>query len=163
MIKAIEKADRILAGTKRAIRLFSHLHPVNADFWKRAYLTGGARPEPAFEYGPVGFSADELTRRLDELPLDEFPDSKLAGLYFDAARFLKGTISMLEARGSDEFRQISGELFGEPSGKLAAECSRFVLGAPEDAKEPLIGPKAAAERLKRYIAEYSKKYPGFSG
>lgn len=128
--------DHTLAMLSGSVRFILDVTPVDADA-QRAEFVAGTVEEPHFTYRDLESDPDVLEAQLDHAPVDAVQDPTLAELLRGKDRELRLQLEMLRARGTDDFRQLSVELYGAvgPSLRQRAEDLVDRLEVPDDPVE----------------------------
>ncbi|RIK16278.1 MAG: DUF1704 domain-containing protein [Acidobacteria bacterium] len=103
------------------IRFILDVTPVDAEE-QRAQFLAGTVEEPVFSYREPDADPDVVDAQLDQLALDQVSDPTLADLLRGKHREMKLQLEMLRARGTDDFRQLSVELYGAVGPTLRAQA-----------------------------------------
>ena len=114
--------DHTLALLSSGVRFILDVTPVDADDHRADFLAGTVH-EPPFTYRDLEADPDVLEAQLDHAPVDVVEDPTLADLLRGKQRELRLQLEMLRARGTEDFRQLSVELYGAvgPTLRRAAE------------------------------------------
>ncbi|HEX6071263.1 MAG TPA: tyrosine/phenylalanine carboxypeptidase domain-containing protein [Longimicrobiaceae bacterium] len=161
------QADRELSSIERAFEMLLLTSPVNEDQAWRQFRDEGYEKNPTFHYRLLPVDPDLLKRRLFQVPLEEIDDPALASLFQDKRRELDAQLSMLDDRGSPEFRYGSMRLYGavdEPLLGAATSLLAAVSPAPPS-REPKPRWVDAAEfraRAEQEFAHYAERHSGIT-
>ena len=130
--------DHALAQLSETFRFLLDVTPVDAEDVKKRFLDG-AVPDPVFTYRELETDPAVVRRMLDEVAVTSVEDPTLGQLLRAKHREMEIQLDMLEARGSDDFLQLSIELYGAVSPKLRdqAESVLAAVTAGEPAGDPL--------------------------
>ncbi len=113
---AIEQQLAWLSGN---IRFLLEVTPVNANEARDRYLAGDV-DEPEFEYRDLTIDLDVANCALANVPVDAVSNPTLRALLERKVREMRLQLQMLAARGTDEFRELSVQLFGPVRDDLLA-------------------------------------------
>ena len=117
--------DHTLAMLSGGIRFLLDITPVDADEQRADFLAGTAEA-PEFTYRELDVDPDVFQAQLDHVPLDRVQDPTLADLLRDKHREMKLQLEMLRARDTDDFRQLSVELYGAVGPTLRGQAEDLV-------------------------------------
>jgi uncharacterized protein (TIGR02421 family) len=125
--------DRELADTASSIRFLLDVTPVNLIEARRSFLSDGATPE--FVYGPLADDPAVTETRLDAIAIDSVEDTALAQILTSKRRELELQLQMLRSRGSDQFLELSLQLYGPVSPALLGEAEALLAQVPPPQRE----------------------------
>jgi uncharacterized protein (TIGR02421 family) len=117
--------DHTLALLSEGTRFVLDVTPVDADT-QRADFVAGTLAEPAFTYRDLEADPDVVEAQLDHAPVERVEDPTLAELLRGKQREMRLQLEMLRARGTDDFRQLSVELYGAVGPTLRARAQDLV-------------------------------------
>ncbi|SDL08966.1 flavohemoglobin expression-modulating QEGLA motif protein [Tessaracoccus oleiagri] len=103
--------DQQLAGLSGSVRFLLEITPLNADEARHRFLSGEEK-EPRFEYRDLSVDPDVAEAALDRIDVGAVEDTTLGHLLRAKHREMKLQLDMLRTRGTDDFRQLSVELYG---------------------------------------------------
>lgn len=130
--------DHELAQLSQSFRFLLDITPVDADE-KKADFLAGADPAPEFTYRELETDPEVARTMLSDIDLAAVEDPTLAHLLRAKHREMELQLDMLEARGTDDFLQLSIELYGgvSPALRTQAEEVLAAITATEPAQDPL--------------------------
>lgn len=130
--------DHALAQLSQSFRFLLDITPVDADDVKGSFLAG-ADPDPVFTYRELESDPDVARTMLQGIDVAAVEDPTLGHLLRAKHREMELQLDMLEARGSDDFLQLSIELYGgvSPALRTQAEDMLRAITHTEPAAEPL--------------------------
>lgn len=117
--------DHTLAMLSATVRFILDVTPVDADEHRADFLAGTLE-EPPFTYRELEADPDVLEAQLDHAPVDQVGDATLAELLRGKEREMRLQLEMLRSRGTDDFRQLSVELYGAVGPTLRARAEQLV-------------------------------------
>lgn len=117
--------DHTLAMLSGGIRFLLDITPVDADDQRAEFLAGTVE-EPDFHYRELDVDPDVFSAQLDHVALDKVQDPTLADLLRNKHREMKLQLEMLRARDTEDFRQLSVELYGAVGPTLRAQAEDLV-------------------------------------
>ena len=146
--------DHTLAQLSESFRFILELTPIDAEDVKLAFF-GGEQVEPVFSYRDLEFDPGVACQMLDDIDLSVVQDTTLGHLLRAKHRELGLQLDMLQARESDDFLQLSIELYGGASPQLRDQAEALLAtvtqtepaGDPMDAEEFL---ELAEAEIRRY-------------
>lgn len=103
--------DHTLAMLSDSMRFLLDITPVNSDGEKQRFIEG-THEEPTFIYRDLETDPAIQAAQIAQVALGEVEDSTVGKLLQSKRRELSLQIDMLRARGTDDFRQLSAELYG---------------------------------------------------
>ena len=121
--------DHSLAQMSRSMRFLLDVTPVNSDEIKADFVAGRVS-EPHFEYRPIESDPEVLKQVVANIDVASVQDATLASLLRGKHRELTLQLDMLLARDTDDFRQLSTELYGGASPRLREQAEEILQGVP---------------------------------
>ena len=146
--------DRELADTAASIRFLLDVTPVNLIEARRKFLSDGATPE--FVYGPLVDDPTVVETRLAAIDIDAVEDPSLARILTSKRRELELQLQMLRCRGSDQFLELSLQLYGPVSPALLGEAEALLAQVPVPVPES--GDRVDARALARLAEAELDRY-----
>jgi uncharacterized protein (TIGR02421 family) len=123
--------DRELADTASSIRFLLDVTPVNLIEARREFRSDGVTPE--FVYGPLADDPAVIETRLEAVAIDSVEDPALARIMTSKRRELELQLQMLRCRGSDQFLELSLQLYGPVTPALLGEAEALLAQVPPPA------------------------------
>ena len=117
--------DHLLTQISEGVRFLLDVTPVDAHDAREAFL-GGAPEEPEFTYRDLETDPDVLDAELDLVDLGTVEDHTLGELLRSKHREVRLQLEMLRARGSDDFRALSIELYGAVGPSLRRQAQTLM-------------------------------------
>jgi len=106
------QADHELAEISERMSFLLRTTPVNAtQEWKR-FKKNKFQEKPAFNYRLIALDPEQEKRKLYHLPIDKVDDPTLSFILRDKRLEIEKQLTMLEERGTDNFRFIGESLYG---------------------------------------------------
>lgn len=121
--------DHQLAQFAESIRFLLEITPIDADEVRDRFLSGD-EPDPTFAYRDLQVDPDVAVATLDAIDVGSVEDPTLSHLLRSKHRELKLQVEMLRARQTEDFLQLSVELYGGVSSQLL-EVSEHLLATLE--------------------------------
>ena len=130
--------DHELAQLSQSFRFLLDITPVDADEKKDDFLAGKDRA-PVFTYRNLETDPEVVRTMLADIDLAAVEDATLAHLLRSKHREMELQLDMLEARETDDFLQLSIELYGGVSPALRAQAEEVlaVVTSTEPAADAL--------------------------
>lgn len=130
--------DHALAQLSQSFRFLLDITPVDADDVKASFLAG-ADPDPVFTYRELETDPEVVRTMLQDIDVAAVEDATLGHLLRAKHREMELQLDMLEARESDDFLQLSIELYGgvSPALRTQAEDMLRAITVTEPAADPL--------------------------
>lgn len=142
--------DHALAQASQTFRFLLDITPVDADDVKDGFLAG-REPEPDFTYRELETDPEVVRAMLGDIDVASVEDATLGHLLRAKHRELELQLDMLEARESDDFLQLSIELYGGVSPALRRQAETLLATVTET--EPAGESLDAEEFLEVALAE----------
>ncbi|QCW99986.1 DUF1704 domain-containing protein [Aggregatimonas sangjinii] len=156
------KADRELATISEGMSFLLRTTPVNSTSEWRKFEKNGFSKNPSFNYRLITIDPEKKKRKLYDIPLDKVEDPTLAFILRDKRLEIEKQLTMLEERGTDNFRFIGESLYG----KIAPEvlhAGRKILEKHPTGEDPEVLKKfdchQFAERAKDEMDYYQSQFP----
>lgn len=127
-------ADHTLAMLSEGVRFLLDVTPVDAQEVGAEFLAGTV-DEPTFTYRELEVDPDVLEAQLDQVDVASVHDHTLGELLRSKHREMKLQLEMLRARGSDDFRALSVELFGAVGPTLRHQAETLVTALPDSPRQ----------------------------
>lgn len=106
------QADQELAEISERMSFLLRTTPVNATHeWER-FKENKFQEKPAFNYRLIALDPEQEKRKLYQLPIDKVDDPTLSFILRDKRLEIEKQLTMLEERGTDNFRFIGESLYG---------------------------------------------------
>jgi uncharacterized protein (TIGR02421 family) len=134
--------DRELADTAASIRFLLDVTPVNLIEARHRFRSDGATPE--FVYGPLADDPVVTKTRLEAIEIDSVEDDALGRILTAKRRELELQLQMLRCRGSEQFLELSLQLYGPVSPALLGEAEALLAQVPPPERESEGGIDATA-------------------
>jgi uncharacterized protein (TIGR02421 family) len=151
--------DHSLAQMSASMRFLLDVTPTNADDVKRAFLAGDVG-EPDFAYRPLDADPEVLQQVLANIDVGAVEDPTLGHLLRAKHREMGLQLEMLRARGSDEFRQLSIELYGGSAPALGEQAEKVLRDVPvPEARSDALDAEAFLALAEEELAYYRELDP----
>ena len=118
MVKAVWRADRLLADCSESFDFLLQVTPVNAERAWSQFQKNRFEKAPTFRYRPLPVDPIQLKRKLYETPVERVEDPALALLLREKLDELDRQITMLVDINTPRFVQGSVQLFGDVEDSL---------------------------------------------
>ena len=133
--KVTLKADSDLAKISEGMSFLLRTTPVNSTGeWRKFEKSNFSKP-PAFNYRLITIDPELKKRKLYELPIDQVEDPTLAFILRDKRLEIEKQLTMLEERGTDNFRHIGASIYGNVENHVSIAAQNILLKFPEG-KDP---------------------------
>lgn len=107
-----KKADRELAKISEGMSFLLRTTPVNSTSQWRKFEKKKYKEPPAFNYRLIALDPELKKRKLYDLPIDKVEDPTISYILRDKRLEIEKQLTMLEERGTDNFRYIGESLYG---------------------------------------------------
>lgn len=105
-------ADSVLADINEGMSFLLRTTPVNSTQEWEKFKENDFKEEPSFNYRLVALDPEQEKRRLYDIPIEKVDDPTLAYILRDKRLEIEKQLTMLEERGTDNFRFIGESLYG---------------------------------------------------
>jgi len=168
-IDVVSRADRSIDEVAASFDFLLAVTPINADAAWRDFEASRFERTPQLLYRPLTLQADVQKRKLFSIDFDHFEDPVLFELYREKQQELDLQLSMLSARETPRFVEISRALYGpvEPALLCAARdvLARTEAAGSGPANHDVLNTNADCYFLegaaRSMIAAYRRQYEGF--
>lgn len=117
--------DHALAQMSGSMRFLLDVTPVDSDDVRARFVEGDVH-EPDFTYRELEADPEVLQQVVANIDVTSVEDPTLASLLRGKHRELTLQLDMLRARGSEDFRSLSIELYGSASPALRAQAEHIL-------------------------------------
>jgi len=124
--------ERAIARVAESFRFVLDVTPVNVEEQRRAFLSNGVH-EPRFLYRDLEADPAVLAAELAAVDLDSVADAGVRSLLVAKHREVELQLEMLRARGTEDFRALSRQLYGAPEAGLTREAEAILAAVPQPA------------------------------
>ena len=154
--------DHQLADATSSIRFLLDVTPVNLIEARNTFLSEGTTPE--FVYGPLADDPAVIETRLAAIAIEAVEDAALAGIVASKRHELELQLRMLRCRGSEEFLELSVQLYGPVSPALVGEAEALLTQVPPPRTEggDRLEATAFARLAEAELALYRAVHPDLS-
>ena len=168
-IDVVRRADRSIDDVSASFDFLLAVTPINADAaWREFEASRFERP-PELLYRPLTLQADVEKRKLFSIDFDHFEDPVLFELYSEKQQELDLQLSMISARDTPRFVEISRALYGpvEPAllsaaTDILARTERAGSGrGRQDVADTNVDCYFLETAARSMIAVYRRQYPSF--
>lgn len=106
------EADKTLASISENMSFLMRTTPVNSTQEWEKFKKNDYSITPDYNYRLIALDPEQEKRRLYEIPLEKVDDPTLASILRDKRFEIEKQLTMLEERGTDNFRYTSESLYG---------------------------------------------------
>jgi len=156
------EADSELAEISEGMSFLLRTTPVNSSQEWENFKENNFSKTPAFNYRLISLDPEKEKKRLYEIPINKVDDPTLAYIFRDKRLEIEKQLTMLEERGTDNFRFIGESLFGAIEPKVLDGANSILTKYPEgDSKESTerINCYDFASHAQKEIDYYQEKFP----
>lgn len=144
------ETDRHLCKIINQIKFLSYFRPVNFIEEAQRFILDKSY-NPHFKYKEYG---DDLSQIKQDLKKIKYDDSDLGRLFKNKIKELEGHLSLIERRGSNDFTELSKQVFGTPTEEDCKNINSIIrIKSPKSSKE-----KVSSEELKKIFEDQLHKY-----
>lgn len=168
-IDVVRRADRSIDDVSASFDFVLAVTPINADGAWREFQASRFERSPELLYRPLTMRVDVEKRKLFSIDFDHFEDPVLFELYSEKQKELDLQLSMLSARGTPRFVEISRALYGPVEPALLG-AARDILAKTEtagsgrgrhDVLDSNVDCYFLESAARSMIAAYRRQYQGF--
>lgn len=127
----ILKADSELAKISESMSFLLRTTPVNSTSEWKKFKKNNFTKVPAFNYRLISLDPEKKKRQLYDLPIDQIEDPTIAFILRDKRLEIEKQLTMLEERGTDNFRFIGESLYGKIEAPVLAAAKSILKQYPE--------------------------------
>ena len=167
-IDVVRRADRSIDDVAASFDFLLAVTPINADAAWREFEASGFEHAPQLLYRPLTLQPDLEKRKLFSIDFGHFEDPVLCELYRQKQQELDLQLSMLSARDTPRFVEISRALYGPVKPALLCVAQDILVETEtgsgrekheaSDTNVDCIFLESAARSM---IASYRRQYQGF--
>ena len=107
------KTDRKLAKISEGMSFLLRVTPVNSTSEWKKFKKNNFTKTPSFNYRLIALDPEKKKRNLYNLPIDQIHDPTISFILRDKRLEIEKQLTMLEERGTDNFRFIGESLYGK--------------------------------------------------
>ena len=158
-----KRADRKLAKISDGMSFLLRTTPVNSTSEWQSFKKNEFKKEPSFNYRLIPLDPEKKKRELYDLPIDKVEDPTLAFILRDKRLEIEKQLTMLEERGTDNFRFIGESIYGKIENHVLESASAILRqypksSNPENIRRLNCHEFAACAQLE--IDYYQDRFPG---
>lgn len=152
--------DQQLSQLSERMRFLLEITPVDADVARERFLAG-EEEEPRFTYRELSVEPDVADAALERVDVGAVEDTTLGHLLRAKHREMQLQVDMLRNRGTDDFRQLSVEVYGAVDSRLLETAEDILLHVevPEEHDRPRLDAEAFLELAEQEIEAYREIDP----
>ncbi|WP_373518000.1 flavohemoglobin expression-modulating QEGLA motif protein [Pricia sp.] len=156
------KADAELAKISEGMKFLLRTTPVNSTpEWKK-FKKNNFLKTPSFNYRLIALDPEKKKRELYALPIDQVTDPTISFILRDKRLEIEKQLTMLEERGTDNFRFIGESLYGKIEDHIIEAALAILKQYPkgDDRKDMRrFNCHEFAEQAKQDMAYYQERFP----
>ena len=156
------KADKELAEISEGMSFLLRTTPVNSnEEWKK-FKENDFKKKPSFTYRLIAIDPELEKRKLYNIPIDEVDDPTIAFILRGKRLEIEKQLTMLEERGTKNFRFVGESLYGVIKKDVLNEAKNILKTFPK--REKLNSKKRFnchefAEHAQKELDYYNEKFP----
>lgn len=160
--KITRKADSDLAKISEGMSFLLRTTPVNSTSeWEKFQKKGFKKP-PVFKYRLITLDPELKKRKLYDIPIEQVEDPTLAFILRDKRLEIEKQLTMLEERGTPNFRYIGESVYGDVAPDTLAAAMAILHKYP-DGNAPgtyeRVGCYEFAEKAQPVMDYYQEQFP----
>ena len=132
--KTTLKIDGDLAKISEGMSFLLRTTPVNSTSEWRKFKKSNFTKLPSFNYRLITIDPELKKRKLYELPIDKIEDPTLAFIFRDKRLEIEKKLTMLEERGTDNFRHTGISVYGKVD-EYVSSAAHTILDQLEDGND----------------------------
>ena len=160
-IDAVSRADKAIDDVAQSFDFLLAVTPINARAAWNEFKESGFERTPTLLYRPLTMAVDQQKKRLFSVALDHFEDPVLTTLYREKQQELDLQLSLLAARETPRFVELSRALYG-PVEQALLKAANAILDGTKSEKGKGPGEDADVVFLERRAKAMIKDYAGAS-
>ena len=156
------EADKTLAEISEKMSFLLRTTPVNSDEEWVKFKKNKYKEEPAFNYRLIALDPEQEKRRLYDIPIELIEDPTIAFILRDKRLEIEKQLTMLEERGTYNFRYVGQSLYGKIEAGVSAMALAILDKYPsgvKKAKMQRLNAFGFAEQAQLEIDYYQEKFP----
>lgn len=160
--KVTLKADDELAKISEDMSFLLRITPVNSTSEWKKFKKNNFRKAPSFNYRLIALDPEKKKRKLYDLPIDQVEDPTISFILRDKRLEIEKQLTMLEERGTDNFRFIGESLYGKIEDNVIEAAGAILKQYPngDDRKNMRrFDCHEFAERAKQEMDYYQEQFP----
>jgi uncharacterized protein (TIGR02421 family) len=161
--RVVWRIDKQLTAISDQFQFLLLVTPVNKNEAWEEFRKAGYNKAPTFHYRLMPVDADQLKRRLYNIPVEKVDDPTLAFLFRDKRHELDKMLTMLADRNTPNFLYSSMQLYGGVDDQLLKVAEGILAAIPEPtrgANAGLIPVPEFAAMAEQEIAFLKEQYKG---
>ncbi len=155
-------SDRQLAILSEGMSFLLRTTPVNSTSEWKKFQKSNFSKEPSFNYRLISLDPELQKRKLYDIPIDRVEDPTLAFILRDKRLEIEKQLTMLEERGTDNFRFIGESLYGRIGENVITGAREILEAFPTpEVIEPVnkFNCHEFAEKAWEEIDYYQRQFP----
>ncbi|WP_142786457.1 flavohemoglobin expression-modulating QEGLA motif protein [Changchengzhania lutea] len=156
------KADRELAEINEGMSFLLRATPVNSnEEWKR-FRDNNFKETPSFKYRLIALDPELEKRKLYNLPIDDIEDPTIAYILRGKRLEIEKQLTMLEERGTKNFRFVGESLYGVSKKNVIKEAKKILKAYPKSQNvknKRRLNCHEFAALAKEELHYYNEKFP----
>jgi len=155
--------DKALAEISEGMSFLLRTTPVNSNEAWVQFRENEFKKTPSFKYRLIALDPELEKRHLYNIPMEEIDDPTVAFILRGKRLELAKQLTMLEERGTKNFRFVGKSLYGVINKKLLREAKRILKTYPKSESRPnakRLNCDQFAEQAQKEIDYYNDKFPG---
>ncbi|HZJ21471.1 MAG TPA: tyrosine/phenylalanine carboxypeptidase domain-containing protein [Pricia sp.] len=160
--KVTLKADTELAKISEGMSFLLRTTPVNSTSEWKKFKKNNFQKNPSFNYRLIALDPEKKKRQLYDLPIDQVTDPTISFILRDKRLEIEKQLTMLEERGTDNFRFIGESLYGKIEDNVLEAAEAILKQYPQgdDRKDMRrFDCHEFAERAKMEMDYYQELFP----
>ncbi len=160
--KVTLKADTELAKISEGMSFLLRTTPVNSTSEWKKFKKNNFQKNPSFNYRLIALDPEKKKRQLYDLPIDQVTDPTISFILREKRLEIEKQLTMLEERGTDNFRFIGESLYGKIEDNVLEAAEAILKQYPQgDDRKDMhrFDCHEFAERAKMEMDYYQELFP----
>ena len=156
------KSDSDLATVSEGMSFLLRTTPVNSNEEWTNFKQNKFKKEPSFKYRLIALDPELEKRKLYNIPIDEVDDPTIAFILRGKRLEIEKQLTMLEERGTKNFRFVGESLYGVINKKVLKEAKHILKTFPkreEHKSKKRFSCYEFAEHAQKELDYYNDKFP----
>jgi len=156
------QVDRDLAEISAGMSFLLRTTPVNSNEAWDSFLNSNYEIAPSFKYRLIALDPEQEKQKLYAIPIDEVNDPTLAFIFRGKRMEIGKQLTMLEERGTDNFRYVGESLYGVNKKHVLQTAKHILTTFPRQETTEVkqrINCYEFAKQAQIELDHYTKKFP----
>jgi uncharacterized protein (TIGR02421 family) len=160
--RVTKTSDRQLATLSEGMSFLLRTTPVNTTSEWKKFRKNNFSEEPSFNYRLIALDPEQKKRKLYDIPIEQVEDPTIAFILRDKRLEIEKQLTMLEERGTDNFRFVGESLYGKIEDNVIDGAQKILANFPKGQKIESLEQTNCyefAEKAREEIDYYQEQFP----